>query len=121
VEVQLSTDTDEKPLNADPERIRQVLSNLISNAVRYSPAGSIVRVSLSSDHLGVRASVSDSGPGISASDLPHIFDRYYKSADSRGMGLGLSIARYIVEAHGGEIKAASGPGKGAEISFFLPA
>ncbi len=121
VEVQLSTDTDEKLLNADPERIRQVLSNLISNAVRYSPAGSTVHVNLSSDQGGVRVSVSDSGPGISAADLPHIFDRYYKSADSRGMGLGLSIARYIVEAHGGEIRAASGPGQGAEISFVLPA
>ncbi|MGZ6317039.1 MAG: sensor histidine kinase, partial [Anaerolineales bacterium] len=121
VEVQLSTDADEKPLNADPERIRQVLSNLISNAVRYSPAGSTVRVNLSSDEGGVRVSVSDSGPGISAADLPHIFDRYYKSADSRGMGLGLSIARYIVEAHGGQIEAESGVGEGAEISFVLPA
>ncbi len=108
-------------LNIDPERIRQVISNLVSNAVRYSPQGSAVRVTLSNEGGGARVSVADSGPGIAAADLPHIFDRYYKSADSRGMGLGLSIAKYLVEAHGGQIGAESEAGRGTTISFSLPA
>jgi signal transduction histidine kinase len=120
VQVDFSTAKSEVVLSIDPERIRQVLSNLISNAVRYSPHGSTVRVRLSSEEKSVLVSVSDSGPGIAPSDLPHIFDRYYKSADSRGMGLGLSIAKYIVEAHGGQIRAESGAGKGTAISFTLP-
>ena len=106
VPVNFSTDTPEIALNIDPERIRQVASNLISNAVRYSPSGTPVRVNLSTQKLAdekcVTVSVADTGPGIAGTDLPHIFDRYYKSADSHGMGLGLSIARYIVEAHGGQ-------------------
>jgi two-component system phosphate regulon sensor histidine kinase PhoR len=65
-------------------------------------------------------SVGDNGPGIASADLPHVFDRFYKSSDSRGMGLGLSIAKYIVEAHGGEIRAESEAGKGTKISFALP-
>ncbi len=108
-------------LNIDPERVRQVVSNLISNAVRYSPQGSAVRVALSNQGAGARISVVDSGPGIAPADLPHIFDRYYKSADSRGMGLGLSIAKYIVEAHGGQIQAESAAGQGTTIWFTLPA
>jgi signal transduction histidine kinase len=108
-------------LNVDPERVRQVVSNLISNAVRYSPKGSAVRVVLTNEGTGARISVADSGPGIAAADLPHVFDRYYKSADSRGMGLGLSIAKYIVEAHGGQIHAESQPGQGTTIWFTLPA
>ena len=108
-------------LNIDPERIRQVVSNLMSNAVRYSPRGSTVRVDLSKRDGGARLSVADSGPGIASSDLPHVFDRYYKSADSKGMGLGLPIARYIVEAHGGQIQAESEAGHGTTIWFTLPA
>ncbi len=107
-------------LNADPERIREVASNLISNAVRYSPKGSAVKVEVSHESSGARISVADSGPGISPADLPHVFDRYYKSADSRGMGLGLSIAKYIVEAHGGQIHAESEAGRGTTIWFTLP-
>jgi signal transduction histidine kinase len=65
-------------------------------------------------------SVQDSGQGIDPSDLDHIFDRFYKSSDSGGMGLGLSIAKYLVEAHGGKIWAESEPGQGTKISFTLP-
>jgi signal transduction histidine kinase len=108
----------------DPERIRQVLSNLISNALRYSPRGGAVKVELTESVEGaesrVMIAVADDGPGIASADLPHIFDRFYKSTDSHGMGLGLSIAKYIVEAHGGEIRAESGPGAGTRISFSLP-
>ncbi len=87
-------------------------------------AGRLTSVSAESG-TGVERSVTifvqDSGPGIDPSDLPHIFDRFYKSSDSGGMGLGLSIARYLVEAHGGKIWAESEVGKGTRISFTLPA
>ena len=113
------------PLEIDPERIRQVLTNLISNALRYSPRGSSIKINLAESAPGaeghIRISVQDSGPGIAPEDLPHIFDRFYKSRDSRGMGLGLSIAKFIVEAHGGQITAESSEGKGTTISFSLPA
>jgi len=106
----------------DPARIREVLSNLIVNAVRYTPRGGSVRVRVESRKAGggVQISVADDGPGILAEDLPHIFERFYKSSDSGGMGLGLSIAKYLVEAHGGEIRAESPSGSGTTISFTLP-
>ncbi len=120
VRVDFAAPSDEFAASVDPERIRQVLSNLISNAVRYSPQGSTLRVKLAKEGDRATISVADSGPGIAAADLPHVFDRYYKSADSRGMGLGLSIAKYIVEAHGGEIRAESEAGQGTTIRFTLP-
>ena len=112
-------------LEIDSERIRQVLTNLISNALRYSPPGSSLKIDLaesdSSPERRAVISIEDGGPGISSEDLPHVFDRYYKSRDSRGMGLGLSIAKYIIEAHGGEIQAESAEGRGTRIWFSLPA
>jgi signal transduction histidine kinase len=112
-------------VNADPLRVREIITNLLSNAVRYTPAGGEVVVRLTESMTGGERSVTvfvqDSGPGIDPSDLPHIFDRFYKSSDSGGMGLGLSIARYLVEAHGGKIWAESEAGKGTRISFILPA
>jgi signal transduction histidine kinase len=93
---------------------------LVSNAIRYSPRGSTVEVEISSSSSVATVSIADSGPGIALADLPHVFDRYYKSADSRGMGLGLSIARYITEAHGGHIAAENRPVGGTIISFTLP-
>lgn len=114
----------ELSLEVDPERIRQVLTNLLSNALRYSTRGGVIKIGLMESASGAERRVvifvEDSGPGIASEDLPHVFDRFYKSADSRGMGLGLSIAKYIVEAHGGEIKAESEAGKGTKISFALP-
>lgn len=111
-------------LEVDPERIRQVLSNLISNALRYSINGGAVKVRLTGSTLGPeryeRIDVEDNGPGIAPDDLPHVFDRFYKSGDSHGMGLGLSIAKFLVEAHGGQIDAKSELGKGTTISFTLP-
>ena len=120
VRIELATPASEMVLNLDPERIRQVLGNLISNAIRYSPRDSSVRIDLSRGEKVARVTVTDSGPGIAQADLPHVFDRYYKSADSRGMGLGLAIAKYIVEAHGGQIQAESQSGAGTKISFTLP-
>ena len=111
-------------VNIDPQRIREVLTNLLSNAVRYSPRGGEVKVGLTESGAGVDGAltifVQDSGAGIESADLPHVFERFYKSSDSGGMGLGLSIARYLVEAHGGKIWAESEVGKGTKISFSLP-
>jgi len=120
VRLELSAPDADLLMNIDPERIRQVLGNLVSNALRYSPRGTAVRVVLAQEAGSARVSVVDSGPGISSADLPHVFDRYFKTADSRGMGLGLSIARYIVEAHGGTIMAESAAGAGTTFSFALP-
>ena len=104
----------------DPVRMREVLSNLLSNALRYTPRGGTVRVGASVADGRLRVSVRDSGPGIAAEALPHIFDRFYKSDESRGAGLGLAIAKSLVVAHGGEIEATSAPGQGTEMRFTFP-
>jgi signal transduction histidine kinase len=109
-------------LDVDPQRIGEVLTNLVANALRYTPRGGRIGIRLEADGAGgVGVSVADSGPGIPPGDLPNIFDRFYKSSDSGGMGLGLSIAKYLVEAHGGTIRAESDLGRGTTISFSLPA
>lgn len=123
IQVDISlADVDE--MNVDPLRLREVLNNVLSNALRYTPRGGKIQVHLAEASIGgertVTISVQDSGPGIEAADLPHIFDRFYKSSDSGGMGLGLSIAKYIVEAHGGKMWAESEAGSGTKISFSLP-
>lgn len=116
---------DLEDVHVDPLRLREVLSNIISNALRYTPRGGKVIVSLAEAASGGERSVTvliqDSGPGIASADLPHIFERFYKSSDSGGMGLGLSIAKYIVEAHGGKIWAESQAESGTKISFSIPA
>jgi signal transduction histidine kinase len=113
---------DDLPLvEADPARIREVLANLISNALRYTPpAGEICVRAWAEAGRQVVVSVSDTGDGISADVLPHIFDRFYKSAESGGMGLGLAIAKNLVAAHGGEISAQSERGRGTTLQFTLP-
>jgi signal transduction histidine kinase len=111
-------------LNLDPERIRQVLSNLIANALRYTPPdGAIhIRYTSSRSQAGRYAeiTVEDTGVGIAPDVLPHIFNRFYKSRDSSGTGLGLPIARHLVEAHGGTITAESQPGRGTSLRIRLP-
>ena len=111
--------------NIDPQRIREVLTNLLSNALRYTPQGGEIHTRLTEAGVGAERnatiSIHDNGPGIEPDVLPHIFDRFYKSSDSGGMGLGLSIAKYLVEAHGGKIWAESEAGKGTTISFTVPA
>jgi len=119
-------------VEVDPQRVREVLSNLIGNALRYTPIQGVVKVGLVESGSGAALSVSkgpekeallfvqDNGPGIESADLPHVFERFYKSSDSGGMGLGLSIARYLVEAHSGKIWAESENGQGTKISFTLP-
>jgi signal transduction histidine kinase len=111
-------------INVDPERIEQVLGNLVSNALRYTPEAGEIRLSASQAVNGVILSVRDNGSGIPPEVLPHIFERSYRGDAARqgdGSGLGLSIAKSIIELHGGTIKAASdGPGKGAIFSIFFP-
>ncbi len=111
-------------INVDPLRLREVLGNILSNALRYTPRGGEVKVGLTEAGTGeeraVTVFIQDSGAGIESADLPHVFDRFYMSSDSGGMGLGLSIAKYIIEAHGGKIWAESELGKGTNISFSLP-
>jgi len=109
----------------DADRLAQVLRNLLSNALRHTPAGG--RVSLAVIRAGeqVHVQVADSGSGISAEDLPHVFDRFYRGDRSRsrqggGAGLGLAIARQIVAAHGGTLTATSEPGQGATFTMALP-
>jgi len=107
----------------DETRIEQVLSNLVSNALKYAASGEI-RVSGSVRPEQVIVCVSDEGPGIEARDLPHIFDRFYRSTNAvkqtKGAGLGLYLARAIVEAHGGRIWADPKPDSGARICFSIP-
>ena len=107
-------------LNLDGVRMRQVLSNLVANALRYAPPGGMIRLGCRLEPTWVVLEVQDNGPGISSEDLPHVFDRFYKARDSGGMGLGLSIAKQLVEAHGGEISVLSQPGEGTTIRIQLP-
>lgn len=120
--IQLSADTPAGlPLiEVDPARLRQVLTNLIANALRYTHRGGTIRVRCELKGAQLEVAVSDTGRGIAPQDLPHIFDRYTKSSDSRGSGLGLAIVKDLVEAHGGQITASSEPGRGTTITFALP-
>jgi signal transduction histidine kinase len=110
---------------ADAERVHQVLFNLLDNAVRFTPSGGTVRVTASRHNGSVDVTVADTGPGIAPEHLPRLFDRFYRidtarSREDGGTGIGLAIARSVVEAHGGRIWAESEPGKGSTFTFELP-
>jgi signal transduction histidine kinase len=107
-------------IEIDAVRIRQVLENLVSNAMRYTPEDGTVRIV--ADHAGkdVRVRVVDTGRGMPQADADRIFERFVKSADSGGSGLGLAIAKSLIEAHGGTIAATSAPGEGTTVTFTLP-
>jgi signal transduction histidine kinase len=107
-------------LLADPLRLHEVLANVIANAIRHTPAGGTVRVTATSTPTGWLFCVSDTGTGIPAEQLPLIFERFAKGADSHGTGLGLSIARELVRAHDGEMTASSIVGQGTTIEFSIP-
>jgi signal transduction histidine kinase len=108
-------------LDVDRVRIGEVLANLLANAVRHTPAGGTVTLSATRDPAGVAFTVADTGEGIPANELAHVFDRFAKSPESRGAGLGLAIAKSLVQAHAGTISANSRPGRGTTIRFVLPA
>jgi signal transduction histidine kinase len=107
-------------VEADPLRIRQVLLNLLANALRHTPAEGEVSVEVEARPQRMLIRVRDSGAGIAPEDLPRIFERFQKGSDSRGSGLGLPIARKLVLAHGGDIGIESAPGKGTEVTVSLP-
>ena len=119
-------DIDQAYVNGDRDRLKQVFINLVANAVQYTPQGGEIFLSL--DRIGEQARIicRDTGPGIPAEDLPHIFERFYRAEKSRtrrettGFGLGLSIANWIVERHGGRIEVNSQEGKGTTFAIWLP-
>jgi len=125
--VSLSVDLGrELPLvSCDVALIERVLTNLIENAIHHTPSGGSVRVALSESGRGIQVAVADTGIGIDPQDLPHIFERFYRADKSRdrstgGAGLGLAIARQVVELHGSVLEVESRPGQGARFAFSLP-
>jgi signal transduction histidine kinase len=117
---------DQLEVQGDRDRLKQVLLNLVSNAIQYTPQDGDVTLSLARVTDQARLTVRDTGPGIPAEDLPHIFERFYRAEKSRtrarygGFGLGLSIAHWIVEHHGGRIEVESKDGKGTMFFIWLP-
>ena len=119
--ISLEAEVSELPrIDADPVRAREILANLIANALRYTPRGGRITVAARADEGGVAVEVADTGAGVAPEQIDRIFDRFYKSAESRGAGLGLAIAKQLVEAHGGRIVATSVIGEGTTIRFTLP-
>jgi two-component system sensor histidine kinase BaeS len=108
------------PIDVDPVRIREVVANLVANALRHTPGGGRVTVTAAAEGQQIVVRVMDTGSGIDAALLPHVFDRFVKAAGSRGSGLGLAIARNLVVAHGGTIDADSEPGAGSTFTVRLP-
>ena len=129
ISLEVDARADLSPADVDPQRIEQVLVNLLSNALRHTPAGGAISIELASSNarqLGIR--VTDSGPGIPAEALSKVFERFYRveqgrarSESGQGSGLGLAVARSIVEAHGGSIGVENVPGQGASFWLVLPA
>jgi len=109
-------------LEVDPVRVREVISNLVANALRHTPSGGSIAVDARVDEAGraVVVTVRDTGTGIDPELLPHVFDRFAKAPGSRGSGLGLAIARGLVEAHGGSIEVESAPDRGSTFRFRIP-
>jgi two-component system, OmpR family, sensor histidine kinase BaeS len=129
VQLEVAIADDIPLLEVDPVRIREVISNLVANALRHTPAGGSIALDVrvsdgSPDGTGgprsVVVTVRDTGSGIEADLLPHVFDRFAKAPGSRGSGLGLAIARGLVDAHGGSIDVESTPGRGSTFRFRIP-
>lgn len=125
VEVRLGT-VNPARVYGDPDRLKQLLLNLVSNGLKYTPEGGTVTLAVTREDARVRVSVSDTGVGIPAEDLQHIFDRFYRVDKARsrakgGTGLGLSIAQWIADAHGGQLSVTSAPGEGSIFTLTLDA
>jgi signal transduction histidine kinase len=120
------TEIDQLQVNGDRDRLKQVLINLVANAIQYTPAGGDVFLSLARVGEQARIVCRDTGAGIPAEDLPHIFERFYRAEKSRtrskttGFGLGLSITKWIVEHHNGRIEVDSKEGQGTTFIIYLP-
>jgi two-component system, OmpR family, sensor histidine kinase BaeS len=125
IALQAEAPADVPMIDVDEERMAQVLGNLVANALRYTPEGGQIILSAACQGRTVQLSVQDNGSGIEPEALPHIFDRFYRGEEARPQiegesGLGLAIAKSIVEAHGGTLSAASEPGHGATFTILLP-
>ena len=125
-EIRIEEDLKPAPLACHPDQIARVFTNLIANALEYNHRGGQIRVATSAQADKITAVVSDTGDGISPEDLPHVFDRFYRASHSRTCasdhaGLGLAICKAIVEAHGGQIEAASTPDAGTAVTLRWPA
>src|SRR5882762_7844014 len=127
VQMELATPREPVIVPVDASRIRQLILNLVTNAVKYTPSGGSVRMQLGQSDGRVTLTVADTGIGIAAGDLPHIFDRFWRADSARtrtgerpGAGLGLAICKWIAEAHGGTIDVQSRPGRGTTFTVTLP-
>ncbi|PYO77671.1 MAG: hypothetical protein DMD63_10215 [Gemmatimonadetes bacterium] len=109
-------------VRADPLRVSQIVGNIMGNAIKFTPEqGSVtIRSAANGNHVAIH--ITDTGPGIAPADMAHLFDNFWQARrnDHRGVGLGLAIARGVVEAHGGRIWCESAPGRGSTFSFTLP-
>lgn len=122
VTLDVDAPADLSPIEIDPVRIREVISNLLSNALRHTPPHGSVNVRVAATSNGAMSvDVGDTGSGMTPEEIARAFDRFYKGSESRGTGLGLTIARSLVAAHGGDIHASSEHGRGTRITFTLPA
>jgi len=122
IALELRVEEELPQIECDPDRILQALSNLLGNALKVTPAGGTVAVTIGASADEIRFTVSDTGCGIEAEDVPHLFERFRRgrSVKYEGSGLGLAIVRGIIEAHGGRVRVESAPGQGARFSFALP-
>jgi two-component system OmpR family sensor kinase/two-component system sensor histidine kinase BaeS len=119
VSITLDAAADLPLVDLDPLRIREVIANVLANALRHTPPGGSISVTLAHSGGGISVTITDTGTGLAEEDLPKVFDRFYKGRSSSGSGLGLTIARNLVRAHGGEIRAESQPGRGTTITFTV--
>jgi signal transduction histidine kinase len=125
VRLKLEKDWPPLALNGDEELIKRMILNLLDNAVKYTPAGGEISLAVARENGHAEIVVRDTGIGIPETDQPRVFDRFYRVDKARaramgGAGLGLSIAQWIVEVHGGQISVVSAPGKGSTFTVLLP-
>lgn len=127
VRMEVTTPPEPVIVSVDATRVRQLILNLLTNAMKYTPSGGTVRMQLGAANGRVTLSIADTGIGIAAGDLPHIFDRFWRADSARtrtgersGAGLGLAISKWIAEAHGGQIDVVSRPGRGTTFTVTLP-
>jgi signal transduction histidine kinase len=123
--VSLSFSGDVEIIKGDSDKLSQVIVNLVSNALKYTPAGGAVEIRVKGLDTATSMVVGDTGMGIPAEDLPHVFERFYRADKSRnrmtgGSGIGLAIVKAIVEAHKGSVTVCSEPGRGTEFTVILP-
>ena len=120
IEVRVEAPIDSTVISVDQLRLREVLMNLLSNALHHTPPGGGVSVGISYANRRAIIAIADTGSGIAPEDLPKIFDRFYKDRASRGSGLGLAISKSLITLHGGDIRAESNPRKGTTVIVTLP-